>query len=175
MSDAVNVNAPSQRIRAVLLTALAAATVLVYSRALFCDFVYYDDGLYVFDNAAVRNGITLTGLKQIFVTGETGTWQPIALLSHMLDCQLFGLNAWGHHLSGVMIHAINSTLLCVALTRMTVRFYPSLAVAAIFALHPAHVESVAWVSERKDVLSTFFWMLCLLAYESFARNGGARR
>jgi Flp pilus assembly protein TadD len=161
--------------RVLLLGALAAATVVVYSRALWCDFVYYDDGLYVFDNDAVRNGFTLAGLKEIFITGETGTWQPIALLSHMIDCQLFGLWAWGHHLSAVLNHAANSVLLCIALTRMTGRFYPSIAVAAIFALHPAHVESVAWVSERKDVLSTFFWMLSLLAYATYVRRGGMWR
>lgn len=175
MNKTAKAHAPASRKRAVLLAILAIATIAVYARALFCDFVYYDDGLYVFDNEAVRNGISLSGLRTIFITGETGTWQPIALLSHMIDCHLFGLNAWGHHLSAVSIHALNAVLLCVALTRMTERFYPSLAVAAIFALHPAHVESVAWVSERKDVLSTLFWMLCLIAYSSFARRGGAGR
>ncbi len=175
MSETITAPTPSRGTQALLLGTLAVATIAVYSRSMFCDFVYYDDGLYVFDNEAVRNGITIAGLKGIFVTGATGTWQPIALLSHMIDCQFFGLNAWGHHLSAVLIHAANAVLVCVALTQMTARFYPSLAVAAMFALHPAHVESVTWVSERKDVLSAFFWMLCLTSYKAFTRRGGARR
>lgn len=175
MNEAAAAQVHASRMRAVLLAALFIATIAVYGRALFCDFVYYDDGLYVFDNEAVRNGFSLSGLRTIFITGMTGTWQPIALLSHMIDCQLFGLNAWGHHLTAVLIHALNAVLLCAALTRMTGRFYPSLAVAAVFALHPAHVESVAWISERKDVLSTLFWMLCLIAYTGFSRRGGVGR
>ncbi|MCC6793642.1 MAG: tetratricopeptide repeat protein [Candidatus Hydrogenedentes bacterium] len=175
MNESASAHAPASRTRAVQLAILFVVTIAVYARALFCDFVYYDDGLYVFDNAAVRNGISLSGMRTIFITGETGTWQPIALLSHMIDCQLFGLTAWGHHLTAVLIHGINAILLCVALTRMTGRYYPSLAVAAIFALHPTHVESVAWISERKDVLSTLFWILCLIAYTSFARCGGVGR
>ncbi|NUM55943.1 MAG: tetratricopeptide repeat protein [Candidatus Hydrogenedentes bacterium] len=166
---------PSPRTRYTWLAILGFATFAVYSRALFCDFVYYDDGLYVFDNKHVREGITIAGLRGIFTTGETGTWQPISLLSHAIDCELFGLNAWGHHLSSITLHTANALLLAVALARLTGRFYPSLAVAAIFALHPAHVESVAWVSERKDVLSTVFWMLCLIAYERYARRRGAGR
>jgi Flp pilus assembly protein TadD len=166
---------PSRRTQYFLLACLALVTLAAYARALTCGFVYYDDGLYVFDNVYVRTGFTLAGLRHIFITGETGTWQPLALLSHTIDCQLFGLSAWGHHLSAIVLHAANAVLLAIALTRLTGRFYPGLAVAAIFALHPAHVESVAWISERKDVLSTLFWMLCFLAYERYARGGGRAR
>lgn len=175
MTALIDSATPSARMRIALLAGLALVTLAVYSRALFCDFVYYDDGLYVFDNRYVRDGMTFAGLRGILVTGETGTWQPVALLSHMIDCQLFGLDPWGHHLTSIVLHAANSVLLTLALTRLTGRYYPSLVVAAMFALHPAHVESVAWVSERKDVLSTLFWMLCLLAYERYARLGGVGR
>ncbi|MBM3290286.1 MAG: hypothetical protein FJY92_09060, partial [Candidatus Hydrogenedentes bacterium] len=164
---------PSPRIRYALLGVLALSTLAIYSRALTCDFVYYDDGLYVFDNVHVRDGLSMAGLAHISTTGETGTWQPLALLSHMIDCELFGLRPWGHHLTSIVLHAANAVLLAIALARLTGRFYPGLAVAAIFALHPAHVESVAWIAERKDVLSTSFWMLCLVAYERYARGGGA--
>ena len=166
---------PGRRTRYALLAALALATFAAYARALFCDFVYYDDGLYVFDNPFVRSGMTFAGLKHIFVTGETGTWQPLALLSHMIDCQLFGLRAWGHHLTSIVLHTANAVLLAIALGRLTGRCFAALATAAVFALHPAHVESVAWIAERKDVLSTLFWILCLLAYERYARRGGAVR
>ncbi|HRI88331.1 MAG TPA: tetratricopeptide repeat protein [Candidatus Hydrogenedentes bacterium] len=154
---------------------LALITIGVYARTLNNGFVYYDDGLYVFDNVHVRDGISIAGLKQIFITGETGTWQPIALLSHMIDSQLFGLRPWGHHLTAILLHAANAVLIVFVLFRTTGRFVPSLVVAAIFALHPAHVESVAWVSERKDVLSTMFWMLCLIAYERYVRASGTGR
>ena len=175
MMELPETTGPSRRTQYLLLGCLALVTLAAYARALTCGFVYYDDGLYVFDNVYVRTGFTLAGFRHIFVTGETGTWQPLALLSHMIDCQLFGLNAWGHHLSAIVLHAANAVLLAIARTRLTGRFYPGLAVAAIFALHPAHVESVAWISERKDVLSTLFWMLCLLAYERYARGGGRAR
>lgn len=164
---------PSARRRVLLILLLVLATLAVFSRALTNDFVYYDDGLYVFDNVHVRNGFSWQGVAHVFRSGETGTWQPVTMLSHMFDAQLFGLRPWGHHLSGVLIHSINAALLALALTRLTRDFYPSLAVAAVFALHPAHVESVAWVSERKDVLSTLFWMLGLLAYERYARRSSA--
>ena len=175
MTGTPEIAPPAPRVQAAVLVALASVTFAVYARTLFCGFVYYDDGLYVFDNEFVRNGVTLAGLRHILTTGETGTWQPLALLSHTIDCQMYGLAAWGHHLTSIVFHAANAVLLAIALARLTGRFYLGAAVAATFALHPAHVESVAWIAERKDVLSTFFWVLCLIAYERYARRGGAAR
>lgn len=148
--------------------ALIAFTLLVYSRTLANGFVYYDDGLYVFDNEQVRQGLSWAGVRHVFRTGETGTWQPLALLSHMLDCEWFGLAPWGHHLTNVLLHAANAWLLLTILSRITNNYSASWFVAAVFALHPAHVESVAWVAERKDVLSTFFGLLTIAAYARYA-------
>lgn len=152
--------------------ALVLLTLAVYWRAGANDFVDYDDGLYVFNNTHVRDGFSVAGLRYAFTTGETGTWQPLVLLSHMLDAQLYGLDPRGHHLTNVFLHAANALLLLVVLNRLTGNYYASWFVAAVFALHPAHVESVAWVSERKDVLSTVFWMLTMLAYARYARRPG---
>ncbi|GMU94219.1 MAG: hypothetical protein AMXMBFR4_32770 [Candidatus Hydrogenedentota bacterium] len=150
--------------------ALIAFTLLVYSRTLTNGFVYYDDGLYVFDNEQVRHGLSWAGVRYVFLTGETGTWQPLALLSHMLDCEWFGLAPWGHHLTNVLLHAANVWLLLAVLSRITNNYAASWFVAAVFALHPAHVESVAWIAERKDVLSTLFGLLTIAAYARYARR-----
>lgn len=155
--------------------ALALVTLLAYLPSLGHDFVGYDDGTYVTENEQVLGGVTFSGVVYAFRTGETGTWQPLTLLSHMLDCQLFGLRPWGHHLTNVLLHAANTFLLAVAFIRMTGAAGPSLFVAALFGMHPLHVESVAWVSERKDVLSALFWMLTLLAYIDFVRRRGGKR
>jgi Flp pilus assembly protein TadD len=149
---------------------LAVLTVVVYLPALGHDFVGYDDGTYVTENEQVLRGFTLPGVAHAFRTGETGTWQPLALLSHMLDCEMFGVRPWGHHLTSILLHAANTFLLAVALIRMTGSVAPSLFVAAVFGLHPLHVESVAWVSERKDVLSALCWMLTLLTYVQYVRR-----
>ncbi len=149
---------------------LCAVTFVVYGRVLGADFVAFDDGAYVTHNRHVPNGITWDNLRWAATTGETATWQPLTLFSHMLDVELFGLWPGGHHLSGLLLHLANTLLLFVVLRRMTGDRGPSLFVAAVFALHPAHVESVAWVSERKDVLSALFWMLTLLAYAWYVRR-----
>ena len=101
-----------------------------------------------------------------------GYWHPLTLLSHMLDCQLFGLNPWGHHLTSVLLHALNAVLVFMLLQQMTGATWRSLLVAALFAVHPLRVESVAWVAERKDVLSAFFGLLCLWAYARYAQQSG---
>ena len=137
--------------------ALAVAVVSVYAMVWHFDFVHYDDQYYVYENSQVSVGFSWTGLAWAFTSFEGGNWHPLTWLSHMLDCQVFGLWAAGHHLVNVAFHLVNSILLLVVLRRMTGRAWAAGLVAGLFALHPLHVESVAWVSERKDVLSTLFF------------------
>ncbi len=149
---------------------LALVTVLVYLPVWFHDYIYFDDPSYVSDNTIVENGLTWVGLKWAFTGWHAGNWHPLTWLSHELDCELFGLNAGAHHLVNVLFHAVNAVLLLLLWLRLTNAFWPSAFVAALFAWHPLHVESVAWVAERKDVLSTFFGLLALLSYARFAKN-----
>jgi tetratricopeptide (TPR) repeat protein len=127
-------------------------------------FITYDDPVYVTQNPHVTGGLTGANVAWALTSTEASNWHPLTWLSHMADCSLFGLEAWGHHLTSVLLHALNAVLLFAALRRMTGAPWRSLLVAALFGLHPLHVESVAWVSERKDVLSTFFELLALIAY-----------
>lgn len=143
---------------------LALATFAVYGEVGSHRFIHFDDGAYVFDNQVVRAGLTLNGVKWAFTTLYAGYWMPLTWLSHMLDCQLFGLSAGGPHLSNLLFHIANTLLLFLWLLRATRTPGPAFLVAALFAWHPLHVESVAWVAERKDVLSTFFWLLTMWAY-----------
>jgi tetratricopeptide (TPR) repeat protein len=143
---------------------LAVATLAVYSQLRTHQFVNFDDNLYVTDNPVVQEGLTLKGLSWAFTTTRTGNWHPLTWLSHMLDCQLFGLNPAGPHLTNLAFHLANSLLLFLWLAYLTSSLGCSFMVAALFALHPMHVESVAWVAERKDVLSTCFWLLTMWAY-----------
>jgi tetratricopeptide (TPR) repeat protein len=147
--------------------ALALATAAVFWQVCTYDFINYDDPLYVYENPNIQAGITLKAIKWAFSTGHTGNWHPLTWLSHMLDWQLFGPNPAGHHLINLIFHIANTLLLFIVLKKMTRALWPSAFVAALFALHPLHVESVAWVSERKDVLSTFFWILTMWAYVYF--------
>jgi len=132
------------------------------------DFVNYDDADYVVDNVHVRAGLTFDSAKWAFTTGHSGNWHPLTWLSHMIDIQLFGLNAGAHHTVNVLFHIANALLLFLLLDRMTRELWPSAMVAALFAWHPLHVESVAWIAERKDVLSTFLALLALGAYARYA-------
>jgi len=134
------------------------------------DFVQYDDPEYVSKNSTVQAGITAYGLVWCFVDAHVCNWHPVTWISHMLDCQVFGLNPGAHHLVNVAFHCANSALLFLLLQAMTGAFWRSALVAAIFAWHPLRVESVAWISERKDVLSGFFFMLTLLAYVRYAKD-----
>ncbi len=143
---------------------LAIATFAAYARVLRNEFVYLDDRTYVTENAAVQEGLTWNGVVWAFSTTHGANWHALTWLSHMLDCQLFGLNPAGHHLTSVLLHVLNVVLLFHVLRRMTGAIRPSAFVAAAFGLHPAHVESVAWIAERKDVLSTFFGLLTAVAY-----------
>ena len=134
------------------------------------EFVNFDDNVYITDNLHIRNGVSLQGLCWAFTTGHATNWHPLTWISHMLDIQLFGLKAQWHHLTNLLFHIANVLLLFFVLHRMTKALWQSAFVAALFALHPLHVESVAWISERKDVLSTFFWMLTLIAYRCYAES-----
>src|SRR5262245_41750381 len=132
------------------------------------DFVSYDDGQYLTKNQIVQAGLTGAGVTWAFEIGHAGNWHPLAWLSPMLDCQLFGLTAPAHHMVNVGLHAANAALLFLLLRYMTGALWRSALVAALFALHPLRVESVAWAAERKDVLSTFFGLLAMLAYARYA-------
>jgi len=148
------------------------AVVLIYVQTLGHSFVFYDDLDYVRNNVHVRRGLTFSSVSWAFQTTAESNWHPLTWLSHMLDCQLFGLNPGGHHLTNLLLHAANSILLFVLLKKMTGALWRSAVVAALFAVHPLHVESVAWVAERKDLLSTFFFLLTVLAYVRYARRPG---
>jgi tetratricopeptide (TPR) repeat protein len=165
------VNDLSQRQRNVLIgLCLVLATAAVYWPVRHFNFVGYDDGEYVYGNPHVQPGLTFRGVVWAFTTDYARNWHPLTWLSHMLDCQLFGLDAGAHHLVSVLIHIASTLLLFLLLKRMTAAPWRSAFVAALFALHPLHVESVAWVAERKDVLSAFFWMLTLWAYVRYVEK-----
>jgi tetratricopeptide (TPR) repeat protein len=149
---------------------LALITLLVYLPAAYHGFSIFDDDDYVTGNHIVQNGLTWAGVKWAFTTWHASNWHPLTWLSHMLDCELFGLNAGAHHLVNVLFHTANVVLLLLLLLRLTGELWPSAFVAALFAWHPLHVESVAWISERKDVLSTLFALLALLAYTRYAQG-----
>ena len=145
---------------------LGLITLALYLPALHHGFVEYDDQQYVTENPRVQAGLTWKGLRWAFGF-YAGNWHPLAWLSHMLDCQLFAANAGGHHLTSILLHVASTLLLFSVLSRLTGMMWRSAAVAALFAWHPLHVESVAWVAERKDVLCGFFWMLTLWCYVHF--------
>jgi tetratricopeptide (TPR) repeat protein len=153
---------------------LAAATLWAFWAALDCGFVNYDDPVYVTNNIHVRNGLTWAGIRWAFTTTDAVNWHPLTWLSHMVDCQVYGLKAMGHHLTSVLLHAANAILLLLLLRRMTGALWRSALVAALFALHPLRVESVVWISERKDVLSAFFGMLTLWAYVRYIEDDKAQ-
>src|SRR5262249_34923758 len=136
--------------------------------------VDYDDALYVTDNPEVQRGLTLDGVRYA-LGAAAANWHPLTILSHMLDCELFGLNAGGHHLTSLALHVVDAELLLLVLAGMTGALWPSAWVAALFALHPLHVESVAYVAQRKDVLSTLFLLLTIAAYARYAARPEPRR
>ena len=148
---------------------------LAYCSAGRNDFVNYDDSDYVVDNEFVNEGITPHNIYAAFAQSHAANWHPLTWISHMVDCQLFKMRPAGHHLMSVAIHAANSLLLFLVLLRMTGAPWPSASVAALFAVHPLHVESVAWVAERKDVLSTLFGLAALWAWTSYAARPGVVR
>jgi protein O-mannosyl-transferase len=164
----------SKRALAVAL-ALATACVAVFAGVRHNDFVYYDDPKYITENPIVLAGLTSRGIAWALTAGADANWFPLTWFSHMLDVQLYGTNAGGHHVTSLLLHIINTVLLFGVLHWMTRAPGRSAFVAGLFALHPLHVESVAWVAERKDVLSTFFWMLTLWAYVWYTRRPRVNR
>ena len=151
---------------------MVAAVIVTYIPFIHSDFVGYDDELYVTENKQVQEGFTSESLKWAFTTFHSANWHPLTWLSHMLDCELYGMNPAGHHWTQVEFHIVNTVLLFFILFKMTGALFKSAFVAALFALHPLHVESVAWVSERKDVLSTFFGLLMIFAYHRYVKAPG---
>ena len=170
-------DAPSARALSMFACAavLVGLTLTAYSGVGHLQFVPLDDQGYVYENPHVTAGLTADGLRWALTTGHLANWHPLTWLSHMLDVQLFGLDAGRHHLVSLALHTLNTLLLFVLLARTTGAVWRSVSVAALFAVHPLHVESVAWIAERKDVLSTFFWLLTMAAYVWYARAPGLRR
>jgi tetratricopeptide (TPR) repeat protein len=152
---------------------LAAMTWLVFGQTLRHEFVSFDDNLYVCENPAVTHGLNLKGVGWAFTHTVVANWHPLTMMTHMLDCRLYGLNAGGHHLTNVLLHTASVILLFLVLRRMTGALWRSALVAAVFAIHPLRVESVAWVAERKDVLSGLFFMLTLWAYVRYVGKSKA--
>jgi len=149
---------------------LAAIVWLVFGQTIHYQFINLDDGAYVFKNPQVSRGLTSEGIIWAFTQSHAANWHPLTWLSHMLDCQLYGLRPGGHHLTNVLIHAANAILLFLVLKQMTTALWRSAFVAAIFAIHPLRVESVAWVAERKDLLSGLFFILTVWAYVRYVRD-----
>ena len=155
----------------ILCLALAVGTLAVYLPLLGHIFINYDDPDYVVGNAHVNGGLTRSGIIWAFTSSYVANWHPLTWISHMIDCQVFGLqNPGGHHLTSLLFHTADTVLLFLLLNMMTGAIWRSAFVAALFAWHPLHVESVAWISERKDVLSAFFWMLALICYVRYVKT-----
>ncbi len=154
---------------------LSIITFMAYWQVTHCDFTTFDDPMYVTENSHIQDGLTVEGIIWAFTTGHAADWQPLTCISHMADVQLFGLQPGWHHLTNLLFHLASTLLLFLVLHRMTKALWQSAFVAALFALHPLHVESVAWVAERKGVLSTFFWMLTMGTYVSYVARPGLTR
>ena len=159
--------APWQRPE-VLAIALFCLTLLLYAPARNFDYISFDDHAYT-DPSLVQNGLTWQGVRWAFTTGYAANWHPLTWLSHMTDMQIFGPGPAGPHFVNAVLHAINALLVFAVLSRLNKRPWPSLIVAGLFALHPLRVESVAWVAERKDLLSSLFFLLTLAAWTRYAR------
>jgi len=149
---------------------LVISILCVYGQVRTFSFVNFDDRQYVTGNYHVQAGFTLESIRWSFTATQASNWHPLTWLSHMLDCQFYGMNPGHHHMTNVLFHILNSLLLFFIFKRISVSLWKSAFVAALFALHPLHVESVAWVAERKDVLSTFFWMLALWSYAGYVKS-----
>ncbi len=154
----------------VICALLAVATIAVYCQVFHNDFVNYDDPVYVTENTHVQHGLNAKSILWSFTSSNAQNWHPITWLSHILNCTMFGLNPSGHHAVSLLLHIANTLLLFGLLKKITGAFWQSAFTAAVFALHPLHIQSVAWVAERKDVLSTLFWLLTMWAYVRYAEH-----
>ena len=155
---------------AIVCAVLVLATVFIYRGVRTSEFLTYDDLGYVQDNQRVHQGLTEKSIEWAFTSFDVSNWHPLTWISHMVDWQLYGANPSGHHMTNVYLHSASAILLFLLLLYMTGYFWRAAIVAFLFALHPAHAESVAWVSERKDVLCTFFWFATILVYAWYARK-----
>lgn len=149
---------------------LVAMVLVVYAQVVSFDFVLFDDHAYVSDNLVVKDGLSLAGIGWAFTTFHISNWHPLTWLSHLLDVEIWGLHPGGHHFTSILLHALNAVLLFFIFRKMTGREWAAAIVAALFALHPLHIESVAWIAERKDVLSTLFFLLALNAYIHYTQK-----
>ncbi|HVN05235.1 MAG TPA: tetratricopeptide repeat protein [Bryobacteraceae bacterium] len=158
---------------------IAAALVIlvfaVFGRTVGDKFIYYDDDYYVTRNPIVQRGLTLDGISWALTTADYFYWHPVSWMSHMLDCEIYGLQPAGHHFTNVVIHALTTVMVFAALFGLTGAVWRSALAAALFAIHPLRVESVAWIAERKDLLAGFFWFACILAYTAYARRPSWKR
>ena len=152
---------------------LAVITLAIYAPVRNHEFIDYDDNCYVYDHELIQQGFTVEGIKFAFTKlhGEKTYWHPVTWLSHMLDCELFGVAAGPHHLVNVLFHIANVVLLFLWLQALTGRRWPSAAVAMLFAWHPLQVDTVAWIAERKNLLSALFWIAALWSYTTYAQRG----
>src|SRR5467141_2153584 len=153
-----------------ILLGLAVMTFAIYAQVIGHQFITLDDDGYIKENAMVNRGVTLAGVAWAFTAFDQGNWHPLTWIAHMIDSQLFGMNAGGHLLVNALIHVANTLLVFWFLLRTTHARWPSALVATLFALHPLHVESVAWAAERKDTLSTFLGLLSLIAYTHYVET-----
>jgi hypothetical protein len=164
-----------QRLYLLLCAVLALAAIIVYWPAGKYDFINLDDYAYVAENQNIQSGLSWQSIRWAFTTGYVSNWHPLTWLSLMLDCQLFGVRSGPMHVVNVLFHIANTILLFVVMARMTKAVWQSVFIAGLFALHPLYVESVAWITERKDVLSTLFWLLTMLAYVRYVERPSAGR
>ncbi len=165
----IKYNITDRHLKMMISLLLILSIIIAYGQVKNFDFVGYDDQEYITENSHVQKGLTVENIIWAFTAFHSANWHPLTWLSHMLDCELYGLNPMGHHWTNLIFHMINTILLFTVLERMTGAIWRSAFVAALFALHPLHVESVAWVSERKDVLSTFFGFLMIGAYYRYSK------
>ncbi len=173
MFNKIDISPKMQKV--IIYLTLTILTLAVYWRVNQCDFITFDDPVYVTQNSHIQSGITLNGFRWAFSTRYYNVWHPLVWLSFMFDYQLHSLNAGGYHLTNLILHILSALLLFWLFNRMTGAIWKSAFVAAFFALHPLHVESVAWISERKDVLSAFFWMLTLCLYVYYTEKPAIKR
>ncbi len=166
----IGLSLPRHFLKLIPIFLVILATLFVYWPVQEYDFIHYDDGEYVSENPKVQAGLTLQSIRWAFTNIMTGNWHPMTWLSHMLDCELFGLNPGAHHLTNLFFHLANTLLLLWVLNRMTGRFWASSFIAALFALHPLHVEPVVWLADRKDLLSTFFGLITVGMYVSYVER-----
>ena len=173
MSNNINISINKQKL--IVCIFLIVATIAVFWQVNQFDFVNIDDNVYVTHNSRVLSGINIRSFQWAFLTTHAEFWHPLTWLSLMLDHDLYGLNAGGYHLTNLILHILSTLLLFWLFCRMTKEIWKSAFVAALFAIHPLHVESVAWIAERKDVLSTFFWMLTLCLYVFYTEKPDVKR